>query len=185
MVDGIAFERVKVGRSGQVKGILAKDTEIAGRTCHQGYVHVHANGVPAAFEAAEEILLPHVVIPTGAWVRQDPEGRVTSVAFPQDQEVQGYRCRGTGGPKGAQVSFHPNGAIRLFYLAEPTRIDGIPCDAGLARGWVELYEDGRLRSARLSEDVQFGSRHYRRGERLTMDRVGQVIEPDPIMWLQP
>jgi hypothetical protein len=183
MVDGIAFERVKVDRAGRAAGTLAQDTTIAGSPCHQGYVHLHANGVPALFQAAEEIVLPHVVIPVGTWVRQDSSGRITVCSFPQDQVIQGYRCRGSGGPKGVQVAFHANGTLRQFFLVEPTVIDGFPCDTGLVRGSVELHDNGRLRSARLSQDVQRGNRIYRQGTRITIDQNGHIVEPDPIVWM--
>ncbi len=78
-------------------------------------------------------------------------------------EVQGHHCRGTGGPKGVQVAFHPGGALKQYFPVRPMRIDGVPCDMGLVRGWIELHEDGRLKSCRLAEDFARDGETFRKG----------------------
>jgi hypothetical protein len=172
----IAFRRVR--ESGQLRiAELKSDAVIAGRPCRRGWVHLHRNGQPAAFTAATEIRLPRLIIPARTWVLQNETGTVTGCAFPTDIEIQGHRCRGTGGPKGVQVTFHPGGDLKQFYPARDVIIDGVPCDSGLVRGIVELHENGRLKRARLSRDWTSAGRLFRKGTRLDFDADGRPHSP--------
>lgn len=174
--SGVEFRRLRTVDGTRI-GELAHDTSIAGRPCRQGWVHLHANGVPAAFSAASDLALPRFTIPAGTWVLQDEHGTVTVCAFPRDTRIQGFLCRGTGGPKGVQTSFHASGALKQFYPPENIVIAGVPCAAGLVRGTIELHENGRLNSVRLSRDWSHHGRSFPRGTRLRFDADG-ALRPD-------
>lgn len=176
-VSALPLTRVKVMPTGAVIATLTADTIIAGQPCAKGWLHLHPNGRPEGFTASAPIDHPRMRIPAGTWVVLTPEGVIRLCAFPEDIDLQGHRCRGTGGPKGVQVAFHPDGAIRQFYLTQPTRIDGVPCDDGLIRGAVFLHPNGRLQSCRLSEPFERDGRRYERGTRLTFDDTGRLPAP--------
>jgi hypothetical protein len=116
---GGAFAKVRTAANGLLIGRIEADSIVHDRPCQKGWLHLHPNGVASAFTAAREIRLARAAIPAGTWVRQNPDGVVTVCAFLQDTEVQGHRCRGTGGPKGVQVSFYPDGALKQFFPPQP------------------------------------------------------------------
>src|SRR5687767_6491482 len=110
-IEGLAFSQVKVDRDGFTIGLLARETAIGDRPCKRGWVHIHPNGVIAAFTAAQPVPFGKMTIPSDTWIRQDERGIITLCAFPRATEVQGHWCRGTGGPKGVQTAFYPSGAL--------------------------------------------------------------------------
>jgi hypothetical protein len=173
-LHGVIFTKVRTGTDGIHIGQIDTETVVGGRACGAGWLHLHPDGTPAAFTAAQEIVLPRVTIPAGTWVNQSPNGLVTVCAFPGDTLVQGHLCRGTGGSKGVQTAFYPDGSLRLFFLARPATIDGVPCDTSLTRGAVELYENGRLKSCRLGESLERDGRKLRKGTRITFSPDGQI-----------
>lgn len=172
--NGVAFSQVRTQDGGVVIGQLREDTLIAGRPCRKGWVHLHPNGVPLGFTASRDIDLGRLRIPSGTWVFQDAGGVVTVCAFPCDTPVQGFVCHGTGGPKGAEAAFYPDGALKEFFLPRDTRIQGIPCKAGAFNEAVFLYESGRLKSCVLGEEVVLDGRPYQRGSPLQLDPEGRV-----------
>lgn len=174
-LHGVIFTKVRTGADGLHIGHIDTETGVGGRACRAGPLHLHPDGTPAAFTTAQEIQLARVTIPAGTWVNQNPDGVVTVCAFPQDTLVQGHLCRGTGGPKGVQVSFYADGALRQFFLARPATIDGVPCGTGLTRGAVELHENGRLKSCHLSQDLVRDGRKLRKGTRITLTPDGRIL----------
>lgn len=175
-LQGVAFSKVRTVSNGRLIGQIAADTVVQGRPCAQGWLHLHPNGVPAVFVAAQEIRVPRGTIPAGTWVFQDSAGVVTICAFPQDTLVQGHLCRGSGGPKGVQTSFYPDGALRQFFLVQPTVIDGVPCATGLIRGAVELHENGRLKSCALDGDFVRDGVKLGKGTRITLTMDGRILK---------
>jgi hypothetical protein len=174
-VEGIAFSKVRTEDNGLVIGELKGDTLIGGRPCKQGWVHLLPSGVPVGFTASRDIELGRFTIPAGTWVFQDKDGVVTVCAFPRNIEVQGHLCHGSGGPKGVQAAFYPDGALKQYFLCSDTRIQGIPCKAGIFNESVELYENGRLKACALSEDLVRDGRRYDKGSRIRLDADGRVI----------
>lgn len=174
-LQGVVFAKVKTEANGLLIGRIETDTIVHDRPCQKGWLHLHPNGVPSAFTAARKITLARVAIPAGTWVRQNPDGMVTICAFPQDTEVQSHRCRGTGGSKGVQVAFYPDGALKQFFPPRPTSIDGVPCATGLVRGSIELHENGRLKSCRLADDLVRDGRKLRKGTRITLAPDGRIV----------
>ena len=173
-LHGVLFTKVRTDNVGLHIGQIDTETVVGGRACRPGWLHLHPDGTPAAFIAAHDIPLPLLTIPTGTWVMQDTAGTVTVCAFPQDTEVQGHLCRGTGGPKGVQTAFYPDGRLKQFFPARPKTIDGVPCGTGLVRGWIELHESGRLKSCALGNAWVHAGRKLRKGTRLTFTPDGQL-----------
>ena len=173
-IKGIAFEKSRVDSNGLIIGKLRTNTVIAERPCAKGWLHLHSNGVPAGFTASEDIRVARFTAPAGTWVIQDAAGVVRICAFPKNTRVQGHDCRGTGGSKGVQAAFYPDGSLKEFYLVRPTRIDGVPCDTGLVRGRLELHQNGRLKSCRLSADFTHDGVTFRKGARIDFDSEGHV-----------
>lgn len=174
---GLRFDRVRTEANGVVVGQLQADSIVSGRACRRGWIHLHPNGVPAGFTASSTFSFGRLEIPGGTWVIQNDAGEVTVCAFARDTVVQGQACRGTGGPKGVQASFYPSGALKQFYPVRETRIDGVPCDTGLVRGWVELHENGRLKSGLLRADLQRDGVTIPRGTRIQLDETGRLLPP--------
>jgi hypothetical protein len=171
---GIAFDRVRVEENGLLVGELKEDTLISGRLCKKGWIHVLSSGVPVAFTAARDFNAWRFTIPAGTWVFQNGAGVVTVCAFPRDLEVQGYVCRGSGGPKGVQTAFYADGSLKEFFLPHDTKIQGVPCRSGLINEAVELHPNGRLKACALSEDYVRDGRVYAKGTRLRFDRDGRI-----------
>jgi hypothetical protein len=173
--QGVVFTKVRTENSGLMIGELKEDATIGGRPCKRGWVHVMPNGVPVGFTASRSIDLGRLRIPADTWVFQNKDGVVTVCAFPGDTEVQGHLCRGSGGPKGIQAAFYPDGALKEFFLRDDTRIDGVPCKAGILNESIKLHENGRLKGCVLGADYLSGGRTYPRGTQLRFDPDGRVI----------
>ncbi len=176
-LHGVRFSRVKVEPQGLTIGWLEQATEIGGRPCQRGWVHLHASGAVAAFTNAEPLALGALTIPRGTWVRQDELGTVTVCAFPEAMEVQGHACRGTGGPKGVQTAFYPGGALKSFFPVRDAVVDGVPCRASVFNGWIELHANGRLKSGLLSAELERDGRRLPAGTRVEFDPEGRVRAP--------
>jgi hypothetical protein len=173
-LHGVMFTKVRTADDGLHIGEIDTETVIAGRACSPGWLHLYPDGTPAAFTAAREIVLPRVTIPAGTWVMQDTTGTITTCAFPADTMIQGQLCRGTGGPKGVQVAFYADGALRQFFPPKPVVIDGVPCATGVVHGAIELHPDGRLKSCLLARDHVIDGVKYRKGKRLNLTPDGKV-----------
>lgn len=172
---GVAFSKVRTDAGGVAIGVLKEDTLIGGRPCKRGWVHVLPSGVPVGFTASREIDLGRFKIPADTWVFQNAQGVVTVCAFPGDAEVQGHLCRGSGGPKGIQTAFYPDGALKEFFLRRDARIEGILCRAGAFNEAVMLHENGRLKRCVLGEGIVRDDHFYPRGTLLRFDSEGRVV----------
>ena len=174
-VRGVAFSKMKINQRGFIIGVLKEDTMIAGRPCQRGWVHIHSNGVPAGFTSAKPITAARFTIPAETWVFQNSDATVTVCAFPRDTTVQGHLCRGSGGPKGVQAAFYPSGALKQYFLRHDTKIQEIPCKAGVLGQSIELHENGRLKACVLSESLTRDGRTYQKGRRVQLDPEGRIL----------
>jgi hypothetical protein len=174
-IQGVAFRKARIVDNGLVIGLLKEETLIGGRPCQRGWVHLRPNGVPVGFTASRDIDLERFKIPAETWVCQNEEGVVTVCAFPRDTEVQGHWCRGSGGSEGVQTAFYPNGSLKQYFLRHDTRIQDIPCKAGLFHESIELHENGRLKFCVLGDELARGGRTYSRDTRLHFDPEGRII----------
>ena len=171
----MAFSKVRREGNGLLIGELKEDTVIGGRPCKQGWVHLLPSGVPVGFTASREIDLGRIEIPADTWVFQNKDGVVTVCAFPRNLAVQGHLCRGSGGPKGVQTAFYPDGALKQFFLCGDTQIQDVPCRAGIFDETIKLHENGRLKSCVLSDDLVRDGHAYPKGARIRFDSDGRII----------
>jgi hypothetical protein len=163
----------KIDQQGFVIGYLAADTTIAGRPCRKGWVHLYPSGNLAGFTAASDIVLSRFVIPAHTWVYQNKDGIITVCAFPSDTGVQGHVCRGSSlGSEGVQTAFYPDGALKQFYTRKPVQIEGVQCGNGFFQRGIELYENGRLRSATLAAEFNCHGKVYRKSDRIQLTPEG-------------
>jgi hypothetical protein len=175
VTQNVAFTKVRIENNGLVIGQLKKDTVIGGRPCKQGWVHIGPNGVPVGFTASRTIDLGRFVIPSGTWVFQNGNGEITVCAFPRDTDIQGHMCRGSGGPKGVQAAFYPDGSLKEYFLRQDTLIQGIPCKGGLFNRSIHLHKNGRLKECVLSEELARDGCTYSVGTHLHFDSDGHII----------
>ena len=66
-------------------------------------------------------------------------------------------------------------SLRQFFSPKPLVLDGVPCGTSIFQPGIELYEDGRLRSATLSEDLVRDGKTYPKGERVVIAPSGMVV----------
>jgi len=174
-LHGVKFQEARVERDGFVIGYIGADAIVGGRPCRQGWVHLHPNGTPAGFTASQDIALARFMIPAGTWVFQDQQGIVTVCAFPRDIEIQGRLCRGGSvGSEGVQTAFYADGALKQFFAPKPVRIDGIPSGTSLFKHGIELFQNGRLRSITLTEDLILDGRIHHKGDRIDLTPEGRA-----------
>ncbi|MFT3783087.1 MAG: hypothetical protein QM790_13850 [Nibricoccus sp.] len=166
MVREVADGPAQVETKGRSIMRLSDDVVIQGRPCKRGWLRLHPNGVPSSFTLSRELRIGSLQIPADTWVQQNEKGVVVLCAFPADTEVQGLVCRGTGGAKGVQVELHPSGTLKKMFLARDTYIQGVPCAANMFSGMVEFYENGRLKSCKLSDAYTFDGVAYKKGARV-------------------
>ena len=96
-----------------------------------------------------------------------PDGSIHDATLVRDSEIQGLPCAG-----GRSIVYFPNGRLRLAWLSHPAVIG----DVSSAPGIVYLYESGGLLNALLADPHQFSQVPVPAGERVTLDREGQLLE---------
>jgi hypothetical protein len=146
---------------------------IRGRPCKKGWLRLHPNGVPSSFTASREIQFGKLQIPADTWVMQNEKSLVLVCAFPSNIEIHGVLCKGTGGAKGVQVALYASGALKRVFLAQDCRIQGVPCAANIFSGAVDFYEDGRLKSCKLSDSCTIAGVTYKKGARVQLPATEQ------------
>lgn len=170
---GYQFERYRVDASTHI-GILAETAEADGFVCQNGqWAHFREDWSLRACVLAEPHVLASFTIPAGVWV-QPSEDRLV-VSFEDDTPCQGYVCRGSGGTKGIQTSFYPDGRLRAFFPPEPVRVDGVLCRASLLAN-VQLYRDGGLKECIPALGGEIAGQTYPPGRPLRLDETGRPVE---------
>lgn len=173
-MNGIEFKKIRYSDSGGIIAYLDKNTTIQGYPCKKGWVHFHENKDLKSFALEKSIKINYLEIPVGTWMTLNQDGLLSLCAFPDNIDIQGYLCRGTGGPKGVQVSFYESGALRVFFSPDPIEIQGIPCKGGVFNSIV-LHENGDLKECTLSEPTEINYIEYDKGERLSFDIKGNIF----------
>jgi hypothetical protein len=171
--DAVRSESGNLDTAGRTIMRLTEDMVIRGRPCKKGWLRLHPNGVPSSFTAAREIQFGKLQIPADTWVMQNEKSLVLVCAFPSDIEIHGVLCKGTGGAKGVQVALYASGALKRVFLAQDSRIQGVPCAANIFSGAVDFYENGRLKSCKLSDSFTIDGVPYKKGARLQFPATEQ------------
>jgi len=177
--QGIPFKKLRcVEPSGIYIGFTDQNFRVDSFEVEKGWVHFHANWKLRVFQTAEPVPLNSFVFPEQTWLFLDTLGFITSCVFPEDQLVQEYICRGGGGIKGISTGFYPSGRLKSFYPAENILADNIPCSKTVFFP-VTLYENGQLKSCRLSADYSRDGKTYSKGTgiEITPDGTIRIVKP--------
>lgn len=155
--------------------------EIQGVPC-TGMIDTFSNGNLESCTLARDTTVGGQELPAGTVVVFTPEGDFDWCFLPRETRIQGHLCRGSG--HNFMTAFHPNGVLRVAWLAEDEVVDGIPC----ARfrfmatifgggGGTHFHDNGRLQSAALAEDFVIEGRSFKRYAVIELDPQGRLIAP--------
>jgi hypothetical protein len=171
--NGIHFTKISQSESGTVIGFMTEDHDIQGFPCEKGWIHFKNNFQLRLFQLSKDFMYKGTLLPAHTWFLypyNDVAGYIC--AFPNDYKVQGYLCQGSGGPKGISTSFYDSGKLRSFYPPEDITLYGIPCEASLLSN-VNLHENGKIRSCKLSEDYRVDGKTFKKGRVIELDESGK------------
>lgn len=164
---------------------LRSDTVIAGVRCAptgRAYAVIHPNGALDECPLAIDTTIAGHALPAGTWLRLTEQRVLDGVWLPDDTQLQGLPCKGTG-YKGWSVRFHPSGRLSLCYLSHEATIDGIRCRGAAftteltGSTQVNLHPNGRLQSCRLATAVTRDKVTFKRGARIWLTDDGRVQPP--------
>lgn len=119
----------------------------------------------------------------GTVVNLTPEGDLDWCFLQQNTMIQGHLCLGSG--HNFMTGFHPNGKLKVAWLAHDEIIQGIPCAkfSFMSRlfggGERTLFdENGRLRYCRLSQPFTIEGRLFKRGDEVRLDKDGKLVQEE-------
>jgi hypothetical protein len=173
--NDIHFKKIHQSEGGTYVGYMTEDRSIGGFPCEKGWIHFRSDWQLLSFQLSEAFMYKGTRIPAHTWVHfpyhADQTGYVLSL--PENYEVQGYRCGGSGGYKGTHTSFYDSGKLRSFFPPKDVVVNDIPCESSPFAS-VTLYEDGSIKSCKLAEDYETNGIRYKKGEILEFDENGSV-----------
>lgn len=173
-MDGINYKKLRHIKSGTIIGNLSKDSVVQDYPCKAGWIHFYEDSTLQNFTLLDSMSINGVDIPAKTWVTLNKQGELIRCAFPENIKIQGYWCRGSGGPKGVMVSFHPNGKIKRFFAPKTVEIDGVPCKGSIFH-IIGLHGNGRLMECTLARSVVLQGVTYKKGKKLYFDKKGNVL----------
>jgi len=169
----------KASEPNAVRNKIAHDATIQGFPCARGVAWFYPDGSLNQCTLARPAALGDVRVPRGSVVELWPSGAAHFLLLPHSGVLAGHHVRGgtrVAFSRGATTAFYRTGELRSFYLAGNENIQGVPCHGGAwntfadptgAENMVELYQDGKLESCKLSRDFS----GFRAGERIVMPRM--------------
>ena len=173
----IRFEKLRYsvsdGDTNCVIGFLKENTRIENYPIKASWVHFSKNWELEMFCLSDTATIHGVLLHPNCWIVHNTNDKYLSVVFPNDTIVNGYPCKGGGGPKGARTRFHNNGQLRSFFSNETVVIDGIACKGGSFHP-VLLHENGKLESAKLAEPYEYNGQKIKKGKVITIDANGKI-----------
>lgn len=172
----VYFPAVNAEFSGKLTELkLEEPTEIDGIPCMNEAL-MYPDGRLEGCSLARDAVVAGHKFPKGSWPYFDPPGVLKCVFLEHDYKVQGYLLRGER--THYQTCFHPNGWLSFGNLKEATVIQGVPCEKSTVDIWlrkgpsgVNFHDNGRLKSCRLSEDIN----EFKKHKLIKIDRDGNVI----------
>jgi len=189
LVEGVPCSgKIEFYDGGRLKrATLSRDHEIAGNALPAGtrVSFLEDGRLRECHLDAAGAVLSGRPLPKGTEVIFDGNGRLRNCLLPEDTLIEWHLCRGQG--NNWSTGFHPNGRLRLAWLARDEDIQGVPCMStggvlrtigkALARrnqGGVFFHENGNLSSALVARDCVVQGRAFKRGELIRLDRDGNV-----------
>ncbi|MDD4645196.1 MAG: hypothetical protein PHY99_04330 [Bacteroidales bacterium] len=172
--NGIHFTKVRqADASGVYIGLTDRNISYDGYEVVQGWMHFHPDWKLKAFQTARPVQVGVNILPAHTWLFPDSLGIITSCVLPEDQEIQGILCLGGGGISGIYAGFYPSGKLKGCYPVHNIEIDGVPCSNSLLFP-VCLYEDGHLKSCKLSASFSRNNKTFKKGDCIEIDPDGNV-----------
>ncbi len=164
--------RTAAGQKGEV-------VEIQNVSC-TGSVEYYQDGTLKSCTLGREDTLSGQPLPSGTVVHLTPEGSLDWCFLQQNTMIQGHLCLGSG--HGFMTGFHPNGRLKLAWLAQDEVIQGIPCaqyrfmSSLFGGGERTLFdESGRLRFCTLSKDFVVEGQEMKKGDAVQFDVNGRLV----------
>ena len=126
-----------------------------------------------------DITFAGATIPARTTVFYAADGKIEKMFLFRDTMIEGHLCR--GGADAWETAFHPNGRLRVCWLAKDETIDRIPCrratfwaDVTGGRVGVQLHEDGHLARCEAARAFTLGTCRGRKGDGVVVDAAGRV-----------
>lgn len=120
-------------------------------------------------------------LPKGTFIFWNEDGTPRHCFLSRNATIQGYPLRG-GGHDWMTV-FHPNGSLKVGWLAKDTEIQGVPCakatfwrDVAQRGAQIEFYPNGSLKRCKLSKEFTYQGKTYRKGYNLTISDGGSGLD---------
>ncbi len=159
---GMALAAVSASAQVPERRKLSQGSMIQNYPCAKGWAWFYADQKLKSCTVAVEIPFGSITIPPGSIIDLATDGKPLLVQLSHDTVVSGYHAQGgslLGASEGPVVAFYTDGKVRQFFLAGDQTVDGVPCaHGGLVSSTlhgdpgVVLYQDGHLKSCRLSTD---------------------------------
>lgn len=170
--NGIHFEKIHQSKKGTNVGYMTENHVIQGFPCEKGWIHLKKDWQLRSCQLSVGFIFKGTLLPAHTWFhfpyQENQKGFICS--FPNNYEVQGYICGGSGGYKGTHTRFYENGKLRSFFPPEDVTIDGIPCESSLMVS-VKLNENGNIKSCKLAEDYQVNGKTYKSGMTIEISKI--------------
>ena len=186
----LTFVLLASGQPEATRRHLAGNTTIQGYPCAKGYAWVFPDGRLSRCTVSIDTSFGEAQIPKGSIIELWSDGTTDYVLLAHSAKIAGFLARGGGplGPaEGSITRFYRSGKLRSLYLVHDQVIQGVPCRSGSwailtdpinGGNFVEFYEDGKLKSCKLTRDFE----GQIRGKRLELPRGTQgttLREPSP------
>ncbi len=94
--------------------------------------------------------------------------------FQNDTQINGYKCKESGGVKGIQTTFYNSGKLFSFFPGETVIIDSIKIEGGVFHP-VKLHENGKLQACTLAEQRNFDGTLFKKRTLIQIDTTGKTI----------
>jgi hypothetical protein len=174
------FENVSTASEpNAVRAKILHDTIIQGYPCARGEAWFYPDGSLNQCTVSRGTSFGEAQIPRRSVIELWPSGATRYLTLSHNAILSGYRALGgsalfrIGSFQPSINTFYPSGKLRTIYLVDDQIIQGIPCRGGAASlsyaslqggNQVDFYEDGQLRSCKLTRDYA----GQRSGQRLLL-----------------
>ena len=156
---------------------FVQPTDVQGVSC--SYVVYYDDGKMKSCVLAREDTLSGQSLPLGTIVFFSRDGVMESCFLQRDTEIQGHLCKGRS--DNWSTAFHPNGELKLAWLAKDEIIQDVPCasvsfwkDAFGSGAGTYFFADGKLRGCKLAQDATVGGLSFRKGDHVAFEENGKV-----------
>lgn len=176
-VNNIDFTKIRYGvnngDTSVIIGFLKNKTVIQGYPCGADWIHFNKDWKLTLFKLDDKTIINNFEFPRNSWILNHYDKLVC--VFPGDTVIQGYLCKGSGGPKGVQTSIYPNGKLESFFTKDNIKIGEINCKGGVFNNII-LFDNGLLKECTLSKDQIVKGISYKKGTRINIDLNGNIIK---------